>query len=439
VKNINKSKISVVCIDDFALKKRQRYGTVMVDMETHKIVDMIESREMRDVSLWLAEYPNLRIISRDGSQTYAAAITQAHPSAMQVSDRFHILKNLNERATLAFQKLFQGRIAIPITTGTQDIRYEVLIGTKAERIRLVKKLRGEGRSMREISLLTGLSARMVKNYSDIRERDIPEDKHTVRGREHEEAVKKLSERANRVRTLRETGLSLTEIAQKTGFTLTAVRNYLAADFSPVNAHYGKQREGKLEPFREDVFRWKAEGLTYREIHERIRVKGYSGTQDAIRSFISKERRIRRDLQMAVSGEAVEFIDKKWMIRLLYKPAEDVKGISSEQLAAIFKSYPLAESILHIVNEFKSLIKEKNPDALPQWMDKTAALGFPELNAFIGGLRQDIDAVMNAITSDFSNGLVEGTVNKIKVIKRIMYGRCRFNLLRNKCLLLNHDP
>ena len=124
-------------------------------------------------------------------------------------------------------------------------------------------------------------------------------------------------------------------------------------------------------------------------------------------------------------------------RLLYKPIEDVKGISHEQLATIFDNYPLAKSIFDIVYEFKSLLKSKKPNALLPWMEKAAALGLPELDAFINGLKQDIDAVMNAISIDFSNGLVEGTVNKIKVIKRIMYGRCQFGLLRNKCLLLDY--
>jgi len=71
------------------------------------------------------------------------------------------------------------------------------------------------------------------------------------------------------------------------------------------------------------------------------------------------------------------------------------------------------------------------------MIKAVALGIPELEIFVNGLKQDIDAVMNAISSDFSNGLAEGTVNKIKVIKRIMYGRCRFDLLRSKCLMLDY--
>ena len=218
-------KVTAVCIDDFALKKRQRYGTVMVDIETRKIVDMIESRETEDVSRWLSGYPNLRIVSRDGSPSYAAAIATAHPDAMQISDRFHLFKNLTDRATVALQKLFQGRIAIPITPETQDLRYEILIGSTVERVRLVKKLRSEGRKTTEIVVLTGLSARNVRKYIDMQENDIPKESQTVRGLEHKNAVTKLRERANRVKALRESGLSITKIAQKTGFTKNSVKNY----------------------------------------------------------------------------------------------------------------------------------------------------------------------------------------------------------------------
>jgi predicted transcriptional regulator len=186
---------------------------------------------------------------------------------MQVSDRFHTLKKLNERATQAFQKLFQGRIAIPVTEGTQRTRYDMLIGTAAQRIRKVKELHKAGRSKGEIMLLTGVSAPTIKKYIGMREEDIPADKQTVRGREHDEAVKKLLERAARVRNLRKNGMSVTEITQKTGFTATVVNRYLSADFTGVNAHYGK-----LEPYRDDVMNLREDGLKYREIHDIIKQK-----------------------------------------------------------------------------------------------------------------------------------------------------------------------
>ena len=410
----------------------------MVDLETHKIVDMLESREGRDVSKWLAEYPNINVVSRDGSQTYAAAITEAHPKAVQISDRFHIIKNLCERATQAFQKMFQGRIAIPMTSETRQYQTLMLIGTTAERAALVQKLYKNGKTQGEIATLTGSSEKTIKKYIRMREDEIPEDKQTVRGREHEEAVEKVKKRAQRVRELHSEGFSIKAISQRTGFTAYIIQRYLSDDFSPINAHYGKQCEGKPEPFRAEAFRLKSEGFKYREIYDHLRGKGYTGTQDAIRGFISKERRIQRDLLTMpdADGTPQEFVDKKWLIQLPYKSPEKIRGISQAQISAIFSAHPVSKSILDAVIEFKKLMKSRNEAALSDWMTRTPALGITELDTFIAGLNQDIHAVMNSLAFDFSNGLAEGTVNKIKVVKRIMYGRCHFPLLRNKCLLLN---
>ena len=431
---MEKSKIVSVCIDDFALKKRQRYGTVMVNLETHKIVDMIESREPDDVRRWLCEYPNISVVSRDGSQTYAAAITAAHPKAAQISDRFHLVKNLAERATNVFQTLFQGRIGIPVTSETQRIRMEMFTGNKVERALMVKRLRKAGRSKNEICALIGVSLKTLNRYLNVPDNVISEEKQTARGREHEMAVEKLRERAERVLFMYENGCSLATISQSTGFTYGTVKNYLSENFSPINAHYGKQREGKLEPFRAEVMQMRLEGITYREIHQKLKEKGYLGTQDAIRGFMSKEQRIQRDLQSITDGDPQEYIDKKWLIRLLYKPLESVKGITKAQLSAIFKLYPLVESILRLVTEFKAVLKSKQPHRLLAWMEEAELLNVTELNRFLTGLKSDIDAVLNAVEHAFSNGLAEGSVNKIKVIKRVMYGRCSFDLLKAKCIL-----
>jgi transposase len=87
----------------------------MVDISSHRIVDMIDSRDYVDVKKWLQTYPNLRIISRDGSNTYHNAITDAHPEALQVSDRFHLLKNLTSYAQDYLKKELKQKIAIPVT------------------------------------------------------------------------------------------------------------------------------------------------------------------------------------------------------------------------------------------------------------------------------------------------------------------------------------
>lgn len=81
---LDKSTITKVCVDDFAFRKRYTYGTIMVNLETHRIVDIIDSRETKQVEKCLKTYPNLKIISRDGAQTYASAVRNAHPDAVQL-------------------------------------------------------------------------------------------------------------------------------------------------------------------------------------------------------------------------------------------------------------------------------------------------------------------------------------------------------------------
>ncbi|HZJ56820.1 MAG TPA: transposase [Clostridia bacterium] len=112
-------------MDDFALKKRIRYGTVMVDLNTHSIIDMIESREQEKVAEWLKSYPNIQVVSRDGSVTYHNSITEAHPMAVQVSDRFHLFKNLTDYAVEYLKKHLSKVIKI-VTEPKDKVKSAVL-------------------------------------------------------------------------------------------------------------------------------------------------------------------------------------------------------------------------------------------------------------------------------------------------------------------------
>ncbi|WP_255405177.1 transposase [Thermoanaerobacterium sp. RBIITD] len=133
----------------------------------------------------------------------------------------------------------------------------------------------------------------------------------------------------------------------------------------------------------------------------------------------------------------EQIERKNLIKLLYKPIEEVKMITQEQLDRVFNEYPFYTSIYHLVNEFREILLEKNISKLEEWIDKADSLKIHEIESFVKGLVKDIDAVRNAIIYDFNNGLAEGSVNKLKVIKRIMYRRCSFDTLRAKVLWSEH--
>jgi len=100
----DKRDVRKVCIDDFALKRGQRYGTIMIDLETQIVVDILDSRDCEKVSDWLKGYPNIEIVSRDGSIGYRKAIDKAFGDVIQISDRFHLIKDLSDGCKEYIQK-----------------------------------------------------------------------------------------------------------------------------------------------------------------------------------------------------------------------------------------------------------------------------------------------------------------------------------------------
>lgn len=336
---------------------------------------MIETRETEEVAQWLAKFPNVEIVSRDGSQAYASAITNGLPQAIQVSDRFHLLKNLSELANTCFKRLFVGRIPIPMTSESERRKQILSLGTQEEKSQLLKTMRSERRTLREIESIIGMPGDTVRKYLNIvSSRSSKKKNRTVRGKEHEAAVQKIQERADLAKGMRDEGSSISEISRKTGFTYATVKRYLSNSFSPVNGHYGK-----LYRFRDDVLAMRAKGRTYEQIYETIRAQGYTGTQDAIRGWVTKEQRIVGDFQERFGQ--TEFVEKKWIVRLLYKPLRNVPALTREQFAAILKTYPLAKEIFKFTNRFKGIVKRRDIERLKKWVEDAAATDIEEINSF----------------------------------------------------------
>lgn len=178
--------------------------------------------------------------------------------------------------------------------------------------------------------------------------------------------------------LHKQGLQIKEISDITGYSDSSISKYLSEDYNIVRGQYGVSRPGPLSPYRNEILTLRAQGITYEKITETLRQRGYSGSVAVLRKFVSKEKRIARDLLK--DKEPYELIDKKWMSNL-----SDLK--------------------------------------------------IKKLDGYIKGLKNDYDSIENAIVLDYNNGLAEGSVNKLKTIKRIMYGRNNFELLRSKVLQL----
>lgn len=425
-----------VCVDDFAFKKRYSYGTIMVDIDSHRIIDLLDSRDKEPVTQWLKSFPNLRVVSRDGSHTYSSAISDAHPNALQVSDRFHLLKNLSEALEKYMLRLFPARLEIPATEISRTPEMQALLDTRnrAQRIRFAKQKYTEGFTVSEIALVMHASISTISKYLAIKDEDVPGDISSARERQHREAINTMKQKIANVRKLHEQGCSIEEIVRITGHIRNTIKRYLSEDCSSINGHYDCRRPGKLQSYEREILKLRSEGMTYKKITEIIRAKGYDGSVAALRVFMQKEREHQKQAETEIP-EQKEYIARKWMVQLIYRSIEKVNGITHKQYEAVLKKYPILGKAYQMLEQFHTLVFSKKVSELEPWICEAQRLDITEVNSFLAGIKKDFTAVKNSIIYAYNNGLAEGSINKLKLVKRIMYGRNSFELLKSKLLRL----
>lgn len=418
----------------------------MVDIKTHRIIDMINSREYESVKEWLKTYPNIRIVSRDGSITYHNAITSAHPDAIQISDRFHLLKNLTSYATDYLKKELKSHMQISISQVKKASVDDLILLTQAEKNRKLT-LKEKYEQIENLISLGCNKTTICQNLNmDIRVYEklitmTPSERDTLFQTNmmtvHEEKVKLKINKVNEVRELKNIGCSNREISRRTGLNTTTIRSYLDENFNPVHASYGKKKIGLLTKYIKDVDSMIEKGIMGTVIEEKIREMGYEGSSSTVRHYITDCKRRRKFYydKTNENNSTKITIERKDVFKLLYHPIEKVKAISKEYFQKICDEYPTFEKVYNTIWNFKEILTNKDVDSLQIWINNADGLQIREITSFINGLKQDIEAVHNAIKYDYSNGLAEGSVNKLKVIKRIMYGRCSFETLRIKTLRL----
>lgn len=259
----------------------------MVDIDTHRIMDIIPSREIKDVARWLSSFPNLEIVSRDGSVSYNNAIKQANEEIIQISDRFHLLKGLTDAAKRHITSVVAANIGIPVSAS----HYENIETT---------------------------------DYWD------REQKDDFPTREHNANYEKKKKRIDQVRELTKAGKKRSEIAKVTGISYSTVKRYQSPDFNISNGLYNTTRNSKIKPYAKTIKQMIENGHTFREIEEAIKKDGYTGASSTIRMFATRERKLIKEAKQNSQGKT-EKIERKWLISLLYRPIDKVKKISQEAL------------------------------------------------------------------------------------------------------------
>jgi transposase len=389
-----------VGIDDWAWRKGQRYGTIVVDLETSEVIDLLPDRDAATVKLWLAAHPGVELVSRDRASSYSQAATEAASKAQQVADRWHLLKNVRE----AIERLLERH---------QPIIAEALKPSDPD------PGKGEGSPDLEPSLALDPVAGETSSNSPRKEAALAKRRRRV-------------ERFQRVHELHRQGTPIRQIARDLAMSRRAVRRYLGHEECPEWGPRRRRRSG-MDEHREWVDARIAEGkINASELHRALAAKGvrlsYATVRRSLTDRLGRTGKTRPRVNAAKPKPSRPPTARQLSFDWVRRPGKRTVETQArlDKIRAASSDLTIA---LDLADEFKDLIRKQSSGTLQDWLTRAEASLCPEIRHFAEGIRQDESAVNAAITLPWSNGPVEGHVNRLKTIKRQMYGRAGFTLLK----------
>ena len=424
----------VLGVDDWAWKKGQTYGTILVDLEQRCVVDLLTDRSADTLAIWLQAHPGVEVISRDRGGSYAEGARRGAPDAVQVADRWHLLTNLRE----ALERLLTRKhAALPSVPRADD------------------KIQKPGTSPAALDpaaveeLATGVPAgTATADLVHASEAEVASEPLAVALtkdqllRQHRRA-RRLS-RYDEVMRLHEAGVSVRQIAQQMGMGRQTVRRYLNHGAFPEITQRRKLPSilDRWEPYL--LERWQAGCHNALQLYREIHTQGYTGSRPLLSRWAAQHRKEHPDTPKAGSGATPEPLPTQvqstmrrlspsqaaWL--LVQQPAD----LSEDEQAALDKLQQAVAEIATaytLAQDFVRMVRERTVDALADWIARAAASCVAELGSFANGLQRDLAAVTAGLSLAWSNGQVEGQINRLKLIKRTMYGRASFDLLRKRVL------
>ncbi|MBA4190957.1 MAG: hypothetical protein C0467_23470 [Planctomycetaceae bacterium] len=397
-------------IDDWATRKGQHYGTILIDLERHCVIDILPGRDGVALKTWLEEHPGVEVVTRDRWPAFAQAVREGAPKAKQVADRWHLLKNLRE----AVERLF-ARFSPEINKiATQPSSAETPAPST------------EGGSTLPAVPAPSVPAPTPSTPLSPREQ-ARRAKQTVREQRH-----------CRVRELRDQGHSIRNTAKQLGVSTKMVIRYrreaTCPDWKP-----GRKAPSQMDEHRVLVEEWiKSGGRNTAELHRLLSEKGFRVPYDAVRRCVNRKigstgRPGRRTGEATPPRPSVPSA-RKLSFQFISPPNDEKANPSAEPAEPRFldrmrASIPGMAAALDVASELVSMLRKEVTCPLSDWLTKAEGSGVSELKTFAQSLREDEAAVSAALTDAWSNGPVEGQVNRLKFIKRSMYGRAGWRLLR----------
>lgn len=386
----------VVGIDDWAIKKGRTYGTIIVDLEAHRVVDVLPDRTASTLEQWLQLHPGIEIVAPDRSTEYAAGIQASCPQATQVADRWHLLVNLRQVAE---------RVLTPIYSHLEPL------AIPPEQAHLFSQLRVPfPRASADHGRVATSRERHLEQYEHIRE-------------------------------LRQRGFSIRQIARLLKPHRATVTKYYSADTFAERKPTGRATS-MLDPYLSYLDERHRSGCeNAMQLWREIRERGYPGTYRQVQRWLH-QRRAQPSPNTPKTFRSQQVSDQRslWyslpsVTQLSWLLVKDPKTLSQPETILLhhLQHNPDMAHVYELVQHFAAIVREQQVDALDIWLENSRNSHCRPLVNFATTLQQDWPAIASAVSLSWSNGRTEGQVNRLKFIKRQMYGRARFDLLRLRVL------
>jgi transposase len=402
----------VVGVDDWAKCRGRSYGTIVVDLERRCVADLLPDRTAATLADWLRQRPGIEVVARDRSTEYASGITAGAPAAVQVADRWHLLANVRQ----AIERWLAGAHG---------------------RLRRLPAMPGEAGVVP--AKRTGPFPRSI---SDVQ---VGSDSRTRRLALYDEVQRRHA-----------SGEPLIALARSMNLARGTVRAYAhASSFPERGAH--RPRRSIIDRHLPHLQARVAEGcedgaVLWRE----LQAHGFTGSARLVRRWLSEQRRkpartaphrwrgrVSATLGSPDDSTPTPLPAARQLAWLLVQPPATLSAADAATVARVEQDKDAAAMAM-LARRFTALVRECNAgngaDAtaasaeLDAWLVDAGNCGVQTMETFAAGLKQDDAAIRAALTTPWSNGQTEGQVNRLKTIKRQMYGHASFDLLRRRVLL-----
>ena len=396
----------VLGVDDFALRKRHSYGTILVDLERHQPVALLPDRTAETVAQWLRQHPGVEVLARDRAQAYADGARQGAPAATQVADRFHLLQNLRETLDQVFL-------------------------THEHALEAVNTL------LRQQPVLLPDGAVAVPVPPPV-ETPTPAQQRAGHRQARRQALHQ------QVWALHHQGWTAPAIAQQVGVGLRTVQRDLRSPTFTGRKRRCDRGDSVLNPYKPYLLeRWNAGCYTAMRLFRDLRQRGYAGGYGVVAAYARRlrqaqglppgHRRARQPLP-AVAEPACQPLTPRRATWLVLRRETKRTEAEAQQLARLRAQDTEVAAAIDLVEEFATLVRQRQPAQLEPWLHRAATSTLEVLQRFATGLYEDYEAVKAGVTLPWSSGPVEGHINRLKMLKRQMFGRARLDLLSRRFLL-----